>query len=299
MDPRHLLPILKHLLASVPNLPRRDQDLASIGRILAVDGSFFKVPADVLWAINHKKVNGKHSKEVRLNLQLDVLQFVPAGVSVSGQDGSSEADAILAQGLVKDVVYLADRGYVEFNFIRQVLEIGSDLVVRIKGNTRFDALHAQRLDPEDTEAHVLSDHIGTTPHTGSRHLRVVVVRDTLNNKSVRLLTSLLDLPAHLIAKLYRYRWMIELFFRWLKCVARVKHLFSESLNGITLQFYTAIIAVLAGYLVTGVRPGLYEYNMLSGVLRGTTIPEGMLEVLARRSRERELERIRKAKKKQS
>jgi Transposase DDE domain len=299
MDPKALLPILKNLMARVPNLPRRDADLAGLGRLLAVDGSFFRVPADVLWAINHKRVNGRHAKEVRLNLQLDVLEFVPAGVSVSGNDGTSEGAAILAQGILPDAVYLADRGYVEFPFIQAVLEARSDLVVRVKGNTRFDPACRRVLSHEDEEAHVLSDEVGTTPHTGGRLLRIVLLKDTRNNKTVRLLTSLLEAPAHIIAKLYRYRWMIELFFRWLKCVARVKHLFSESLNGITLQFYAAMIAVLAGYLVTGTKPGLYEYNMLSGVLRGTTIPEGMLEVLARRSRERALEKIRKAKKKQA
>ena len=81
-------------------------------------------------------------------------------------------------------------------------------------------------------------------------------------------------------------------------MARVRHLISDSRNGVTLQFYAAMIAVLAGYLVTGTKPGLYEYNMLCGVMRGTTIEQGMLEVLARRARERELERLRKARKKQ-
>jgi hypothetical protein len=299
MNPNCLLPILKRLLVQVPNLQRRDPDLAGLGRIIALDGSYFRVAADVLWAIGRKKCNGKPGKAVRLNLQLDVLEFVPADLSLSGQDGCSEAAAFVAQGLRPEAVYLADRGFVDFDFIRNVLEIGADLVVRLRANTRFDALYAQPLDLEDKEAHVLSDRIGTTPQTRERHLREVILIDPRSNKPVRLLTTLLDLPAAVIGKLYRYRWMIELFFRWLKCVARVRHLISESRNGMTLQFYAAIIAVLAGYIVAGVRPGLYEYNMLSGVIRGTTIQQGMLEVLARRTRERELERIRRARKKQA
>ena len=297
MDAQALLPMLRQLLQRVPNLPRRDADLATLGRVLAVDGSYFRVPAEVLWALQSRTSTGKLGREVRLNLQLDVLQFVPAGVSISGGDGLSEADAIMAQGLISDAVYLADRGYVQHDFIRGVLNAQSDLVVRIKSNTLFDVIDSQPLDEEDKQANVLSDTIIIMEAVGERHLRIVEVYDQKNKKVVRLLTSLMDVPAHIIAKLYRYRWAIELFFRWLKCVARVQHLFSESRNGITLQFYAAVIAVLAGYLVTGVRPGLYEYNMLSGVLRGTTIQEGMLEVLARRSRERELERIRRARKK--
>lgn len=299
MDAAALLPLLKRLLARVPNLPRRDSELAALGRILAVDGSFFRVPAEVLWAINSKRSNGTHAKEVRLNLQLDVLQFVPAGVSISGQDGTSEGTAILAQGVIPGAVYLADRGYVHIAFIRGVLAAGAELVVRVMHNTCFEARYRQPLDQEDQDAQVLSDTIGIMPRVGQEHLRIVEVYDERNKKTVRLLTSLLEVPAHVIAKLYRYRWVIELFFRWLKCVARIRHLMSNSENGITLQFYAAMIAVVAGYLVTGVRPGLYEYNMLCGALRGTVRTQGMLEVLARRSRERELERLRKARKKQA
>ena len=299
MNPGCLLPILKRLLLQVPNLQRRDPDLAGLGRVIALDGSYFRVASDVLWAIGRKKCNGQPGKAVRLNLQLDVLEFVPADFSISGQDGCSEAMAFARQGLRPEAVYLADRGFVDFAFVRNVLEVGADLVVRLRGNTRFDGVYSQPLDPEDQEAHVTSDRIGTTPQTGARHLREVVVVDPRSGKPVRLLTTLLELPAAIIGKLYRYRWMIELFFRWLKCVARVRHLLSESRNGITLQFYVAIIAVLAGYIVTGVKPGRYEYNLLAGVIRGTTIEQGMLEVLARRTRERELERIRRAKKKQA
>lgn len=299
MDPKRLWPILKRLLLQVPNLQRRDPDLASLGRIIALDGSYFRIAADVFWAIARKKANGKPGKAVRLNLQLDVLEFVPENFSISGQEGSSEAMAFVRQGLRPEAVYLADRGFVEFDFINSVLDAGADLVVRLRGNTRFDALYSQPLDSEDQEAHVISDRIGTNPRTGARHLREVVVIDPRSGKSVRLLTTLLDVPAKVIGKLYRHRWMIELFFRWLKCVARVRHLLSENANGVTLQFYAAIIAVLAGYIVTGTRPGLYEYNMLCGVIRGTTIEKGMLEVLARRTRERELERLRKARKKQA
>ena len=299
LDAKVVEPLVKRLMAQVPNLPRRDGDLAGLGRILAVDGSFFRVPAEVLWAIHHVNVNGQPSKKVRLNLQLDVLQFVPVGVSISGQDGTSEGAAIVAQGIIPEAVYLADRGYVDIDFIRAVLEAQADLVVRLRHNTCFEPTSSRPLDPEDQQAHVLSDTVGIMPRVGPQPLRIVEVYDTRNQKTVRLLTSLLEVPAPIIAKLYRYRWMIELFFRWLKCVARVKHLMSHSANGITLQFYAAVIAVLAGYLVTGVKPGLYEYNMLCGALRGTVTTEGMLQVFARRARERELERIRRAKKQQA
>jgi len=299
MNPDCLLPILKRLMGRVPNLRRRDPDLEGLGRILAVDGSHFRMAVDVLWAMAFKKANDRKGCSVRLNLQLDVLEFLPVDLSVSGQGDGSEGKAFLAQGIRPEAVYLADRAFIDMNFIAGVLDAGADLVVRLHGDTRFQRRYSQPLDAEDKEAHVVSDFIGTLPRIGARHLREVIVTDPRSGKPVRLLTSLLDVPARVIGKLYRHRWTIELFYRWLKCVARVRHLISDSRNGVTLQFYVAMIAVLAGYIVTGAKPGLYEYNMLCGVMRGTTIESGMLEVLARRARERELERLRKARKKQA
>jgi len=299
MNPACLLPILKRLLLQVPNLQRRDPDLAGLGKILAVDGSYFRVAVDVLWAMGRRKADGHMGRAVRLNLQLDVIEFVPADVSISGQGDGSEGKAFLAQGIRPEAVYLADRGFVDMAFIRGVIDAGADLVVRGHKDTRFQTLGSQALDAQDSQAQVVSDAIGTIKSIGEKRLREVVVIDARCGKPVRLITTLLDVPARIIGKLYRYRWKIELFFRWLKCVARVRHLISESRNGVTLQFYAAIIAVLAGYIVTGSKPGLYEYNMLCGVMRGTTIEKGMPEVLARRARERELERLRKARKKQA
>lgn len=107
----------------------------------------------------------------------------------------------------------------------------------------------------------------------------------------------MDVPASLIGKLYRHRWSIELFFRWLKCVAKVRHLFSESENGITMQFYTVIIATLLMHLYTGAKPGVYSYMMLSSAAAGDLLIEKVPEVLERIARERKLERLRRAKKK--
>ena len=104
---------------------------------------------------------------------------------------------------------------------------------------------------------------------------MVTVWDPVNRQEVRLLTTLLDVPAELVGKLYRHRWSIELFFRWLKCVAKIKHLYAESSNGITLQFYVVIIATLLMMLATGSRPSVYTMVLLSfGIPRGPGTGEG-------------------------
>jgi IS4 transposase len=72
----------------------------------------------------------------------------------------------------------------------------------------------------------------------------------------------MDLPAETIAMIYRYRWQIELFFRWFKCVLGCRHLMAHSLNGLTIQVYSALIASLLITLWTGRKPTKRTFEML-------------------------------------
>ncbi len=77
-----------------------------------------------------------------------------------------------------------------------------------------------------------------------------------------LATNALDLPAELVVLAYQYRWQIELFFRWLKCVLGCRHLLSQSQEGVQLQVYAAIIAALLIGLWIGAKPNKRTYEML-------------------------------------
>ncbi len=258
----------------------------------------------MLWAIALTRSNGQVGRQIRLNLQLDVLHFMPAGFDLSGAGDGSET-AAFARNLLADVIYLFDRNFVDFSFLRAVLDKGSDFVVRLKRDTRFIALEERALTEQDKAANVISDRVGHVPGSagspgfGEKLFREVIVWDARNNKQVRLLTTLLDLPARTIGQLYRHRWMIELFFRWLKCVAKFEHLFSHNANGIAIQLYVAVIAVLLSYLRTGQRPGVYEFHCLSWVARGMMSVATMQEILAHRQRERDLAKARRLAKKQA
>jgi hypothetical protein len=111
---------------------------------------------------------------------------------------------------------------------------------------------------------------------------------------VRLLTSILDVPAHVVGELYRLRWKIELFFRWLKVHAHFEHLISHSENGVATGFYIAVIAVLLMYIRTQRPVSKYAYAMLGLVASGQATMEEILPILARRERASELDRLRRA-----
>jgi len=299
MNPTLLLPIVQTLMKRVPGLRHVDGDLAALLKtIVAADGSIFTLPADVLWGIALTRSNGKVGRQLRLDLQLDVLQFMPLGVGVDGAEQGNEA-AAFAKQLLPGVIYLCDRNFVNYDFLRRVLEVGSDFVVRLKSDTGFFVTQERELTDEDRKAGVVYDRIGHLSDAfgdNTRTFREVGVIDPRTRKTVRLLTTLLDVAAKVIGKLYRHRWVVELFFKWLKCVAKLRHLVSHSKNGITIQFYVAVIIVLLTHLRTGHKPGVYEINCLAWVADGKMSVQAMHEVLTRRQRERDLNNARLARK---
>ena len=123
--------------------------------------------------------------------------------------------------------------------------------------------------------------------------------DSSTGKPMRLLTSLLDVPAWAVAELYRRRWQVELFLRFFKVSAGEEHLISHSPSGITTQFYVGVIACLLMYVRTGRKVNKYALFLFGQVASGQVTMEQILPMLERIEREKELERKRLAQKKRS
>jgi len=92
-----------------------------------------------------------------------------------------------------------------------------------------------------------------------------------------LVTAIMDLSAEMIGLLYRYRWHIELFFRWFKCILGCSHLLANSKNGITIQVYCAVIASLLIRLWTGRKPTKKTFEVICLYLAGWVDPEELSE----------------------
>ena len=305
-DPAHLRPLVQDLRRRCPGLDAADADLAGITRrIIAADGTYLTTLADVAWALHHTKTNRRRQAQVRANVQLDVADWAPQVVSVSGDDGESEPAAV-ARDLLGGVLYVVDRNFLDFAaFVTPVLAAGSDLVLRVRGNapaTRVIA--ALPLAAADVQAGVVADELveltgRDAPKTGRfRRVTIVVPNRGGTPETIRLLTNLTDpavVAAHVVGAAYRLRWQIELFFKWLKCYARMDHLLSTSRRGITTQLYVAVIAVLLMCIQTGRRVSVYALTALSAVAGGQLTMQQAMAVIARRERERELARARQAK----
>lgn len=301
-DPALLEPIIEELRGRVPNLNRTDPELGELTRhVRAADSSLFTVAGDVAWALRQRRRNHEKKATIRLNLQWATAAGVPECVSVTGK-GVSEPQ-VLMRDIEPDLIYVMDRGYVSFELLDRILHGCADFVLRVKAGVRFTAVKDLPLSQADREAGVVSDRIGHLDGSPSNHppgtmLREIILIDPANpDRPVRLLTSILDVPANIIGTLYRRRWKIELFFRWLKVHAHFEHLISHSPNGVRTGFHIAVIAVLLIYVHTQRPVSKYAYNLLSFVAAGQATLADILPILERRERECELDRQRRARKK--
>jgi hypothetical protein len=298
-DPTLLDPLVARLRAQLPDLKQRDGPLGRLLKsVVLVDGSFFAAAADVAFAITRRNgrsgTKGPARPKVRLDLHLAADTLTPVKVAVSGKGKDQSEPRRAARAIERGAIYVYDRGFVSFALFDAVIDGGADLVARAKADVNFTAREEAHLDAEDHAAGVISDRIGRlggSPHCKAprQELREVWVADPAagpDAPAVRLITTLLDLPARVIAALYRWRWQIELFFRWLKVHANFRHLTSHSRAGMTLGFYVAVIAVLLMYQYTGRPVSKYAYTMLSLVAAGVARPDEALAILAARERER-------------
>lgn len=307
-DPEHLQGLMAELGRHLPNLRQMDGPLDRLlEQVMVFDGSFFRTASDVVWALQsnnqYTKAKGEGgSGYVRLNCQFCLATGTPAGVSVNGDDHVGEGAAAIS--LIRPGhIYLFDRGVVSFPYLQALLDADCHFLCCLASGVNFTAAPERRpLSDADREAGVLSDRVGRLGGSDTRRppdatLREVTVsfadRDG-KARTLRLLTDLLDLPAAVVAELYRYRWQIELFFRWLKVHASFRHLTSHSRNGITLSFYVAVIAAMLMCLLTQRPLSKYGYNMLAMVAGGWGTLADALPILENRERERQRDRERQA-----
>ena len=130
--------------------------------------------------------------------------------------------------------YLMDRGYMDFARLILMANAGAFFVTRAKGNLRFTRRYSM---PVDRFTGLRSDHVGKPSLAKSRKsfpilLRKVRYQDAETRKDLIFLTNNLEIPALTVAMLYKMRWRIELFFRWIKGHLRIKHYYGTSPNAV-------------------------------------------------------------------
>jgi hypothetical protein len=302
-DPTRLQPILDQLRREVlkPGQGKAAGPLSALHRqVLAVDGTFLKAAAAVLWAIRRRG----SKTGARLDFHVDVETWLPELIVIP-ENGDGEAKTAL-NTITPGAIQIYDRGIFSFELIAAHPPKDADFVMRMREPgprcPKLETIETRALTQAARDAGVTSDRLVRLVGSDHRKAPDMVLREVViipaddPENPVYLLTTLLDLDASIIGLLYRHRWQIELFFRWLKSYARFDHLISHNREGVLLNFYVAVIGVTLMYLHMGHRPSKYMFVMLGMVANGSATLEEIMPILRERERQSKMQRDRVARK---
>ena len=200
---------------------------------------------------------------IKIHTQLDLRGPIPTCLHITG---ARQHDVLWLDELIFEpgAFYVMDRGYMDFHRLHRIACAGAFFVTRAKDNLRFSR---QRSRPVDCQTGLRSDQIGKPTLAKAREafpglLRKVRYFDAERKRHLVFLTNHLEVPALTVAQIYRLRWQIELFFRWIKGHLRIQHYFGTSPNAVKTQIWVAV----AVYLLVAI---LHKQLNLPGTLHRT------------------------------
>ncbi|MBK8762921.1 MAG: IS4 family transposase [Sulfuritalea sp.] len=200
---------------------------------------------------------------VKMHTLLDLRGNVPSFIHIS--DGKwhevNVFDLLVPEA---GAFYIMDRGYIDFERLHRLHQAGSFYVIRAKSNLRFQRRYSLE---SDRAVGIICDQIGTLTGFYSIQdypapLRRVRIKDD-EGKTLVFLTNNTELPARTIAELYRCRWQVELFFKWIKQHLRIKSFFGTSENAVKSQIWIAVsVYVLVAILKKRLKLSASLYEIL-------------------------------------
>ena len=248
------------------------KDAQVLQGLTAVDGSLLPALPKMAWAL---WVDDQH-RAAKLHLHFDVFKGVPCHATLTEGNGNEKKQ--LRATLQPNRLYVIDRGYAEYQLFQDIIDADSSFIGRIRDNAVYQFIEERPLSAEARQAGVVRDVVVNLGCAESgavfkQPLRVVEVATGKTDSQgrpeiLRLATNCLDLDAAWIALGYKYRWTVELFFRWFKCVLGCQHLLSTCQNGVAIQVYLALIASLLIVLWTGHKPSKRTFEMLCLYFQG-------------------------------
>jgi hypothetical protein len=282
-----------------------DSRLSELGHVLTlVDGTLLKaLPtiAGAMW-LTTRPGTTHHAWRLHTHGELDKSVPIRTDLTDGKNSGPSDEKSGLRQHLQADRCYVMDRWYAQFTLFNDIHKARSSYVCRIRDNSAFEVTQARPLSAAALAAGVVGEAIVTLGCASKAKgrpghpVRVVLVKVQPHEKRshrkgntgagpsdglLRIATDQLDVPAEIIALIYRYRYAIELFLRFFKHVRGCRHLLSAGRPGIEIQTYCAIMACMLISLSTGRKPTLRTYEMICYFLMGWASEAELLAHLAK------------------
>jgi hypothetical protein len=208
------------------------------GNVYAFDSSTIDLCLNVFWWAKFRKAKGG----IKLHTLYDITTQIPAFIHITAAT-VNDINAMDYIPYESDAYYIFDRGYVDYERLYKITLLSAYFVVRAKSNLKFRRIYSRKVDKSTG---VQTDQIGRL--TGfyvskdyPEKLRKVKYYDSEMNRTFVFLTNNMVLTAQEIALLYKNRWQVELFFKWIKQHLKVKTFWGNSENAVRIQIYTAII----------------------------------------------------------
>lgn len=283
INPDLLKEVFERLVEQMPAGAAVDPRLAHL-ELIAQDGSLWRALPRMAWAEYGVGPKGE-ANGVRLHLRFNILKNHPEDALITPGKGS-ETQA-LREMLLPDQTNVGDRLYgKDYKLFAQIDAAGAFFVFRISDQAVIHREEELPLSAADAAAGVVRHawvHLGATEKLRSMRLRLVEVRR--DGQHLLLVTnhSAESLSAELVSLVYRRRWSIELFFRWIKCILGARHFFAQSPEGAAIQIYLALIAALILQLFTGERPNKRVMEFLQYYFMGWATAEELAELLPKYS----------------
>lgn len=201
------------------------------------------------WA---QKTRTKITIGLKLHVELESHSDAPTYVNITNTNVNDISDAKNNIIIKKGSTYVVDKGYLDFNWWYKIDEVGAKFVTRIKTNTAYKVIEDQTIAEESKEIIQADQVIQLTnrkPRSGKindyafKNLRLVSVYRE-GKGPLEIVTNDFERSAQEIADLYKQRWQVELFFKWIKQKLKLKSYFGQSENAVKIQIYVALITYL-------------------------------------------------------
>ena len=221
----------------------RAEDIFKLGgKVYAFDSTTIELCLETFkWAIFRKN---QKKGGIKVHTLYDLETQIPTFFHIT-EARVHDMNAMDVIPYEKNSFYIFDRGYNDFARLYRINAIGAYFIVRGKKNNDFVPVRWKRRFPPGSG--ILSDAIGYMNGEGTRwkypeNIRRIIYWDEEEHRKFIFFTNALDISPMMVAELYRNRWQIELFFKWLKQHLKIKKFWGESENAVRIQIYTAITA---------------------------------------------------------
>ena len=268
VDPQLLEKVFQELAAERQPYHGDPRLAAYRDKLVAIDGTVWAALPKMAWAFWRRQPEAQSA--LKAHVKFNLLEEKPVGVTLTRAQRCERA--VWREHWQPGEFYVGDRYYGEnYRLFEQLQQAGGSFVLRLRQEAVFTVVAEYELSAEDRAAGVSFDgwvQLGCKKKYQIAPLRLVRVP---TEEGELLLVSDQrpeQLSAELVALIYRYRWRIELFFKWLKCILGCRHWLAQSPRGVAVQVYCALIAALLLLRATGRRPGKRAMEMIRFYLLG-------------------------------